>query len=384
MAVNVIKNFKRHSAFDYEWGIYMGKTKGFVLTLVMILVMSMTACASDEVETVDAGISDGQESGAEVSENEEVTDNEASDTEVTSEGSDESSEEMEISENSSENEANSEATSEEASIEENSEEVSEEASEEPAFTVEAYDAILIVKKAVNVRIGPSTDYEKIGGLNKGDQIQVTGIADTGWYQIQYNGTTAYVSANYLMDEASYQAMIAEEEAAALAAQQAAEQVAQQQAQQQQQAQEQQQQQTQQQEQQQQQQPQVNTGDYRAQVVALMNQERAAAGVGGISQNAALDAVAQVRAQEIVQSFAHTRPNGTSCFTILDENGIAYMAAGENIAAGYGTPTDVMTGWMNSEGHRANILNGSFGQVGIGYYTDPNTPYGTYWVQIFTN
>lgn len=116
----------------------------------------------------------------------------------------------------------------------------------------------------------------------------------------------------------------------------------------------------------------------------MNQERANAGVGGISQNASLDAVAQIRAQEIVQSFAHTRPNGTSCFTVLDEGGIAYMTAGENIAAGYGTPSEVMTGWMNSEGHRANILNGSFGQVGIGYYTDPNTPYGTYWVQIFTN
>lgn len=366
--------------------MYMGKTKGLILALVMVLVVGMTACVSGEAETADAGMFDGQETSTEVSEVDEVADNEASDSETGSEGSEENTEDVATSEDSSDNEANSETTSEEASLEETSEEASEEVSEEPAFTVEAYDAVLVVKKAVNVRMGPSTDYDKIGGLNKGDQVQVTGIADTGWYQIQYNGTTAYVSANYLMDEASYQAMIAEEEAAALAAQQAAEQAAQQQAQQQQQAQEQQQQQTQQQEQQQQQtqQPQVNTGDYRAQVVALMNQERAAAGVGGITQNASLDAVAQIRAQEIVQSFAHTRPNGTSCFTVLDEGGIAYMTAGENIAAGYGTPTDVMNGWMNSEGHRANILNGSFGQVGIGYYTDPNTAYGTYWVQIFTN
>jgi uncharacterized protein YkwD len=172
-----------------------------------------------------------------------------------------------------------------------------------------------------------------------------------------------------MDEASYQAMIAEEEAAALAAQQAAqqqaaaEQAAAEQAAQQQ---------------------QVAQGDYKAQVVALMNQERANAGIGGISQNASLDAVAQIRAQEIAQSFSHTRPNGTSCFTVLDEGGIAYMTAGENIAAGYGDPASVMSGWMNSPGHRANILNGSFGQVGIGYYTDPNSGYGTYWVQIFTN
>lgn len=364
--------------------MYMGKTKGFILMLVMILIMSMMACVSDEAAVTDAGIADGQETSAEISESDEAAAND--ETSAQDEiSSDEISEESSISET-AENEEDSDVTSEEASSEEASvEEVSEEESEEPAFTVEAYDANLVVKKAVNVRMGPSTDYDKIGGLNRGDQVQVTGIADTGWYQIQYNGTTAYVSANYLMDEASYQAMIAEEEAAAQAAQQAAEQ----QAQQQQQAQEQQQQQQQQQPEQQpqqpeQQQPQVNTGDYRAQVVALMNQERAAAGVGGITQNASLDAVAQIRAQEIVQSFAHTRPNGTSCFTVLDEGGIAYMTAGENIAAGYGTPTEVMNGWMNSEGHRANILNGSFGQVGIGYYTDPNTAYGTYWVQIFTN
>lgn len=133
-----------------------------------------------------------------------------------------------------------------------------------------------------------------------------------------------------------------------------------------------------------QQPQVNPADYKAQVVAIMNQERANAGIGGITQNASLDAVAQIRAQEIVQSFSHTRPDGTSCFTALEQNGISYTAAGENIAAGYGTPAEVMTGWMNSDGHRANILNGSFGQVGIGYYTDPNGVYGTYWVQMFTN
>lgn len=360
------------------WGMYMRRTKGLILVLVMTLIMTMMACDENEVST-EENSSAGQEVTANISEDiSEDNDADVSEDTSGSEAEESASDKedagnSETSEVASEQE-DSENVSEDASVEETSEE--ESVSEEPDFTVEAFDAILFVKKAVNVRMGPSTDYDKIGGLNKGEQVQVTGIADTGWYQIQYNGETAYVSASYLMDEASYQAMIAEEEAAALAAQQAAEQAAQQQAQQQQQAQEQQQQQA--------QQPQVNTGDYKAQVVALMNQERAAAGVGGIVQNASLDAVAQIRAQEIVQSFAHTRPNGTSCFTVLDEGGIAYMTAGENIAAGYGTPADVMNGWMNSEGHRANILNGSFGQVGIGYYTDPNTAYGTYWVQIFTN
>lgn len=343
------------------------------IILIAILTLAMAACNTSAVTTSE-DISSGYENTEVVSLEEDSENSQENSVEEEKEESVQASEEdvKEEQDSSKEDASDSENNSEEASeAGEVSEE--EEESEEPEFTVEEYDAVLFVKKAVNVRKGPSTDYEKIGGLNKGDQIQITGIADTGWYQIQYNGATAYVASSYLMDEASYQAMIAEEEAAALAAQQAAQQqaVAEQAA-------------AEQAALQQQQQQQVAQGDYKAQVVAIMNQERANAGVGGISQNASLDAVAQIRAQEIAQSFSHTRPNGTSCFTVLDEGGIAYMTAGENIAAGYGDPASVMSGWMNSPGHRANILNGSFGQVGIGYYTDPNSGYGTYWVQIFTN
>lgn len=347
------------------------------IILIAILTLAMVACNTSAVTTSE-DISSGSENTEVVSLEEDSENSQENSVEEEKEESVQASEEdvKEEQDSSKEDASDYENNSEEASeAEEVSEE--EEESEEPEFTVEEYDAVLFVKKAVNVRKGPSTDYEKIGGLNKGDQIQITGIADTGWYQIQYNGATAYVASSYLMDEASYQAMIAEEEAAALAAQQAAqqqaaaEQAAAEQAAAEQAA-------------LQQQQQQVAQGDYKAQVVAIMNQERANAGVGGISQNASLDAVAQIRAQEIAQSFSHTRPNGTSCFTVLGENGIAYNYAGENIAAGYGDPASVMSGWMNSPGHRANILDGSFGQVGIGYYTDPNSGYGTYWVQIFTN
>lgn len=343
------------------------------IILIAILTLTMAACNTSAVTTSE-DISSGSENEEVVSSEEDSVDFQENSVEEKTEVSEQTSEEdvKEEQDSSKEDASDSENNSEEAS---EAEEVLEEKekSEEPEFTVEDYNAVLFVKKAVNVRKGPSTDYEKIGGLNKGDQIQITGIADTGWYQIQYNGATAYVASSYLMDEASYQAMIAEEEAAALAAQQAAQQqAAAEQAAAEQAA------------LQQQQQQQVAQGDYKAQVVAIMNQERANAGVGGISQNASLDAVAQIRAQEIALSFSHTRPNGTSCFTVLDEGGIAYMTAGENIAAGYGDPASVMSGWMNSPGHRANILNGSFGQVGIGYYTDPNSGYGTYWVQIFTN
>ena len=350
------------------------------IILIAILTLTMAACNTSAVTTSE-NVSSGSENAEVVSLEEDSGNSQENSVEEEKEVSEQASDEeiKEEQDSSKEDASDSENNSEEASeAEEVSEE--EEISEEPEFTVEEHNAVLFVKKAVNVRKGPSTDYEKIGGLNKGDQIQITGIADTGWYQIQYNGTTAYVASSYLMDEASYQAMIAEEEAAALAAQQAAaEQAAAEQA-----AAEQAAQQAAAEQAAQQQQQQVAQGDYKAQVVAIMNQERANAGVGGISQNASLDAVAQIRAQEIAQSFSHTRPNGTSCFTVLDEGGIAYMTAGENIAAGYGDPASVMSGWMNSPGHRANILNGSFGQVGIGYYTDPNSGYGTYWVQIFTN
>lgn len=348
----------------------MRKIKGIIL--VLALALTMAACNS-ATEDVSSDIPSSQEVSEVVSEDGSENDSEVtSDEEIKEDPS--SSEEMSETESASEEESTSEeenASEPESASEEDSTSEEESVSEEPEFTVEAYDAVLFVKKAVNVRKGPSTDYEKIGGLSKGDQIQITGIADTGWYRIQYNGEEAFVASSYLIDEASYQAMIAEEEAAALAAQQAAEQAAAEQAAAEQAA-------------QQQQQQQANTGDYKAQVVALMNQERAANGVGPITQSSTLDALAQIRAQEIVQSFSHTRPNGTSCFTVFEENGVTYMVAGENIAAGYGTPEAVMQGWMDSEGHRANILNGSFGQVGIGYYTDPNSGYGTYWVQIFSN
>lgn len=356
-----------------KYKIGMGYSMRRIKVIFLITVLAFVMASCNVPSTASSESLSGSEETTEVVSADETSGN-SEDASAQEESEREETASEEVSEEASENvsDRDSEEVSENASEEADSEEVSEEEeSEEPEFTVEEYNAVLYVKKAVNVRTGPSTDYNKIGGLNKGDQIQITGIANTGWYQIQYNDAIAYVASSYLIDEASYQAMIAEEEAA-LAAQQAAEQqAAAEQAAAQQQAVE-------------QAAQQQDQGDYKAQVVALMNQERAAAGVGGISQNASLDAVAQIRAQEIVQSFSHTRPNGSSCFTVLDENGIAYMTAGENIAAGYGDPASVMNGWMNSEGHRANILNGSFGQVGIGYYTDPNSGYGTYWVQIFTN
>ena len=122
--------------------------------------------------------------------------------------------------------------------------------------------------------------------------------------------------------------------------------------------------------------------YAEQVLSLVNAERANAGLAPLSMNYTLVSASKVRAAEITQSFSHTRPNGSSCFTAYDEAGVSYWGAGENIAAGQWSPESVMNSWMNSPGHRANILDGSFTQIGIACYYDPNSSYGYYWVQNF--
>lgn len=122
-------------------------------------------------------------------------------------------------------------------------------------------------------------------------------------------------------------------------------------------------------------------NYASEVLRLVNQERAKAGLSAFTTKSTLTAAANKRAQETVQSFSHTRPNGSSFSTVLKEFGVTYRAAGENIAYGQKSPQEVVTGWMNSPGHRANILNGNFNTIGIGVYQANGR---IYWTQLFTN
>lgn len=117
------------------------------------------------------------------------------------------------------------------------------------------------------------------------------------------------------------------------------------------------------------------------VLELVNAARAENGKSPLTLNTSLCEVAQLRADEIVKSFSHTRPDGSSCFTALKGAGLSYRTCGENIAAGQGTPAAVMDSWMNSSGHRANILSGDFSSIGIGY-VKASSGYGHYWVQMF--
>lgn len=120
--------------------------------------------------------------------------------------------------------------------------------------------------------------------------------------------------------------------------------------------------------------------YVEQVVALVNAERAKVNLPALTMSTDLNRAAQIRARETVQSFSHTRPNGSSFSSVLRENGISYRGSGENIAWGQRTPEAVVNAWMNSSGHRANILNSNFTSIGIGYYLNGSTPY---WTQLFT-
>lgn len=121
--------------------------------------------------------------------------------------------------------------------------------------------------------------------------------------------------------------------------------------------------------------------YAEQVVKLVNAERTKRGLKALTIDMKVAAAANVRAEEIKQSFAHTRPNGTNFSTALKEQGVSYRGSGENIAYGQLSPEAVMQGWMNSDGHRANILNASYTHIGVGHFRDAN---GTnYWTQLFT-
>lgn len=118
----------------------------------------------------------------------------------------------------------------------------------------------------------------------------------------------------------------------------------------------------------------------AQVLELVNAERAKAGAAALTLDSKAAEAAQTRAQEIQRSFSHTRPNGSSFSTALTEAGVSYTASGENIAYGQNSAQAVMESWMNSSGHRANILNQNFTSIGIGHVQDSNGV--DYWTQLF--
>ncbi len=121
--------------------------------------------------------------------------------------------------------------------------------------------------------------------------------------------------------------------------------------------------------------------YAQQILSLVNSERAANGLSPLTLNTNLSRTAQAKAEDMKNRnyFSHTSPTYGSPFDMMKSFGISYRTAGENIAKGQKTPQAVMNAWMNSSGHRANILNRNFTQLGVGYVYNNGSPY---WVQMF--
>ncbi len=116
--------------------------------------------------------------------------------------------------------------------------------------------------------------------------------------------------------------------------------------------------------------------YAVQVLDLVNQERKNYGLSALTMTEALTDGAMIRAAETTVSFSHTRPNGEQCFTAFSWS----RAAGENIAYGQRSPQQVVTAWMNSSGHRKNILSSDYTTIGIGCFEYGGT---YYWSQAFS-
>ncbi|HZK41630.1 MAG TPA: CAP domain-containing protein [Clostridia bacterium] len=122
-------------------------------------------------------------------------------------------------------------------------------------------------------------------------------------------------------------------------------------------------------------------NYEAEVIRLVNAERAKEGLAPLRLDSSLRSSARIRAKEIVSCWGHTRPNGQRFCTAIKSS---YCKAAENIAAGQSTPERVVQSWMGSASHRANIMNPALKLIGVGCYYDTSAPYKIYWAQLFIN
>ncbi len=120
-------------------------------------------------------------------------------------------------------------------------------------------------------------------------------------------------------------------------------------------------------------------DYENEVIRLVNEQRVKNGLKELRPDWELSRVARFKSQDMKDNnyFSHTSPVYGSPFEMIKNFGISYRSAGENIARGQRTPQAVVNGWMNSSGHRANILNSTYTKIGVGYVAD-----GNYWTQMF--
>lgn len=123
------------------------------------------------------------------------------------------------------------------------------------------------------------------------------------------------------------------------------------------------------------------------ILSLVNQERVRNGLSKLSWGDTCSEAAEIRAEELVQLYSHTRPDGTPWSTACDNpDGEVVSIEGENLVVGNSavSPETTVAAWMNSEKHRENILNPEFTKLAVGFHFDPNTKYKTHWSQYFSD
>ena len=123
-------------------------------------------------------------------------------------------------------------------------------------------------------------------------------------------------------------------------------------------------------------------NYIDEVIRLVNVERAKENLPALKKDTSLCNFANTRAKETFVLFSHNRPDGRAWYTIFQENNYSYSAGGENIAAGQATPEAVVRSWMNSAGHRANIMSANYTKIGVGHSYAADSTYKHYWTQLF--
>lgn len=188
-----------------------------------------------------------------------------------------------------------------------------------------------------VRSGQGTNYSILGTLKQNQSVYVKKQMSSGWSQVTYNNKIAYVLTKDLTGKPTQSPV---EEGISLDA-------------------------------------------YKKEVLRLVNIERAKEGLGALSMDSALSKVAQLKSQDMINNnyFAHNSPVYGTPFEMMKSHGITYRIAGENIAMGHSTPQEVVRGWMNSAGHRKNIMNTRFTNLGMGIAQAKSGR--IYWTQMFT-
>ena len=116
-------------------------------------------------------------------------------------------------------------------------------------------------------------------------------------------------------------------------------------------------------------------------IRLINEERVKAGLNELEIDSTMMEMAAVRAEEQAVAFGHTRPDGSSCWTIFDDFGQPQPAEVENAGAGVSGAGGQVGAWMSSTGHKENILQEGMTRIGVGFYYQADSQYGYYWIML---